>query len=268
MPQLPATIKFEPRRFESAAQYYLEGRPGYAGRLIDRVSSRLGFDGTQTLLDLGTGPGMLAIAFAPHVGAVTAVDPEPGMLQIAAAEAARAGVQLMLLEGSSYTLDKLSGPFDLVTIGRAFHWMDRPRTVEILDTLIRPGGAIALFATRHPNVPGNGWRKDFTGLIDAHSEPNSHREVMRSPDWVPQETIMFDSPFSMLERITIIERRATPVEHFVTRALSQSTTSPGRIAGRAEDLAQVVRATLSAYATDGIIREVVESEAVLAFRPA
>jgi ubiquinone/menaquinone biosynthesis C-methylase UbiE len=103
----------------------------------------------------------LAIAFASYVGEVTAIDPEPEMLRIAAEQAAKAGVRLNVLEGNSYTLDGSLGPIELVTIGKAFHWMDRPRTLEILDKLIQPGGAVALFSTRHPSVPENEWLKDL-----------------------------------------------------------------------------------------------------------
>jgi SAM-dependent methyltransferase len=265
--KLSNIIAFEPHRFESAAQYYLDGRPKYAQRLIRRVAALLGFNGTQRLLDLGTGPGQLALAFAPYVGEVTAIDPEPQMLRIAAEQAAKAGVRLNLQEGNSYTLDEALGRFDLVTIGRAFHWMDRTRTLETLDKLIRPNGAVALFATRHPTLPENGWHKDYDAMIDSYGEADSPRRARRSPDWVPHETILLDSPFSELERASVIERRLTPLDGFVSRALSFSISSPGRIGGRADELASAVRTTLSPYATGGMIPEVVESEALLAFRP-
>ena len=264
---MPIVIPFEKGRFESAAEYYLEGRPRYADRLIRQVADLLGLRGTQKLLDLGTGPGQLAIAFAPYAGEVTAIDPEPAMLRIAAEQAAKSGVRLKVLEGNSYTLDGSLGPFELVTIGRAFHWMDRPRTLEILDQLIRPGGAVALFSTRHPDVPENEWLKDYDSLADSYGEADSPRRIRRSADWVPHEAVLLDSSFSELRRIGIIERRLTPLEQLVTRALSFSITSPGRIGARADALAEAIRATLSAHAVEGMIREVVESEALLAFRP-
>ena len=263
---MPSVIAFEPRRFESAASYYVEGRPRYSDLLIRRVAQFLRFDGTQKLLDLGTGPGLLAVAFAPFAGEVTAIDPEPEMLRIAAAQATAAGVHLTLLEGSSYTLSQHLGPFDLVTIGRAFHWMDRQATLETLDKLIRPGGAIALCATRQPHVPENQWTKDYDALRETHAEPNSPRKTIRGPDWLSHEAILLNSPFAALERISVIERRTTPLEQFVTRALSLSSSSPGRMGTNVDDFAQAIRDALSKSAVDGLIQEVVESEALLAFR--
>ena len=51
------------------------------------------------------------------------------------------------------------GPFRLVTIGRAFHWMDRAATLAMLDRIVAPGGGVALFHDAHPPVAENGWFK-------------------------------------------------------------------------------------------------------------
>lgn len=260
-------IAFEPRRFESAAAYYVEGRPYYADRLIHRVSGNLGFDGTQRLLDVGTGPGQLAIAFAPRLGEVVAIDPELEMLRIAGRQADRAGVRLTLLEGSSYTLGDDLGKFDLVAFGRSFHWTDRRATLDTLDRMVAADGAVALFSTRHPDVPENAWVRDFDAVRDAHAEPNSHRPIMRTPGWLSHEAILLDSPFRVLERIGIIERRSTSLEQLVARFLSLSSTSPGRTPTPREDLERAVRAALSNHVVDGHIGEIVESEALLASRP-
>jgi methylase of polypeptide subunit release factors len=48
-------------------------------------------DGRGRLLDLGTGPGFLAIALAPRFEATVAMDPEPEMVTAAEAEARGGG---------------------------------------------------------------------------------------------------------------------------------------------------------------------------------
>ena len=111
------------------------------------------------MLDLGCGPGQLALALAPHAGEVVAVDPEPEMLRIAAENAAAAGLKIRFVEGSSADIGPELGRFHLAVIGRAFHWMDRPRTLERLDGLIEPGGAVALLRTRNPELPDNAWER-------------------------------------------------------------------------------------------------------------
>lgn len=256
-------MAFEPNRFASAAQYYAEARPHYADGLIRRVADMLGLNSAHALLDLGTGTGELAIAFAPYVEEVTAVDPEPQMLRIAGEQAARAGVRLNLVAGNSHGLDASLGRFQLVTIGRAFHLMDRPQTLQVLNELVLPQGAVALFCTRHPqSAPENAWMKDFNALLDRNSDAKSVRKVLRSADWVPDLPILLVSPFSALERISIIERRHTPLERMINRALSFSSCSHAP----AEELAQDVRTTLAPFVANGLIAEVVESEALVGFR--
>jgi hypothetical protein len=77
-----------------------------------------------------------------------------------------------------------------------------------------------------------------------------------------------DSPFPQLERISVIERRVTPVEHFVDRTLSLSSVSHAQIGDRSEELAREMRAAMMPFAKDGMVTEVVESKALIARREA
>src|SRR4051812_38093594 len=96
-----APIPFEKHRFRSAAEHYRKGRPPYAPALLDLVAQRVGVTHDHAVLDLGCGPGQLALGFARFAGAITAIDPEPEMLRIAAADAADAGYKIRFIEGSS-----------------------------------------------------------------------------------------------------------------------------------------------------------------------
>ena len=64
----------------------------------------------------------------------------------------------------------------------------------------------------------------------------------------------------------MIERRATPLDDLVDRALSLSSVSHTRIGARADDLARELRAALAPFPRDGMVTEVVESEALIAHR--
>ena len=81
---------FEERRFRTAARHYLRGRPPYAAGLIRRLVQVSGLGPGTRVMDLGCGPGQLAVALVPFVGEVVALDPEPEMLRIAAQSAAAA----------------------------------------------------------------------------------------------------------------------------------------------------------------------------------
>ena len=261
------TTPFAKRRFRTAAQHYLQGRQPYAPALFQRLMQLTGTGPKSRVMDLGCGPGQIAVALAPHVGEVTAIDPEPEMLRVAAENAAAAHSKICFIQGSSDDLGPALGRFRLVVIGRAFHWMDRARTLQRLDGLIEAGGAVALLGTREPELPDNAWVKAYDTLIERYAADDKTRRERKSPDWLRHEAVLLDSPFSRIEMIAVLERRLTPLERFVDRALSMSSTSAARIGEKTAALAAEVRSTLAPFAVEGMIREVVRSGATIAWRP-
>jgi len=258
-------------RFRSAAAYYTTGRPGYPSLLIERVAELIGLERGHRVLDLGTGPGFLAIGFAAHSDHVTAIDPSPDMLEATRANAAANGVDITVALGSSYDLAAELAPLRLVTIGRAFHWMDRANTLRRLDELIEPGGAVALFSDKSPAVPANAWDEAYSKVREKHSAADRLGPETRATP-LSNDAVLLDSAFDAIERHSVFERRATPLARFVDRVLSFGATWTGAEDGPAEEArvrAEVtadIQAALSPFATDGIIHEVVEGQAVIARR--
>ena len=66
-------------RFATTVPLYEEFRTPYPAEFFREVAERLGFSKAHRLIDLGTGPGLLALGFAPYVDRITGVDPEPEM---------------------------------------------------------------------------------------------------------------------------------------------------------------------------------------------
>ena len=261
-------IPFNPARFRSAAAHYLQGRPAYAPALFRDVATLCGLDGTGRLLDLGCGPAQLATALRPYVAAAVGLDPEPEMLALAARLAAEAGADITFRPGSSQDVTPALGQFRLVTIGRAFHWMDRAETARRLDTMLDAGGALVLFATSHINAPDNAWRAEYERVLE-DAAVGGRRAAWRQPGWVKHEAVLLDSPLCRLHRIGVVERRHTPGAALVDRALSMSSTSRARLG---EDgvaaLRTEVERLVAAVASDGLVTEVVESIALVARRSA
>src|SRR5262245_55902756 len=106
-------------RFASTASLYEHLRPPYPSAFFRSVAQKLGVSKQSSLIDLGTGPGLLALGFGPYVGRIVAVDPEPAMIEAARHAAAGAGRHVALIEGKAETLAPDIGSFDVVTIGRA-----------------------------------------------------------------------------------------------------------------------------------------------------
>jgi SAM-dependent methyltransferase len=197
---------------------------------------------------------------------VLAVDPEPAMLRVARANAERAGKAVGFIQGSAADLGPQFGALYLVTIGRAFHWMDRSKTLAELNKLIARGGAVALFQDSYPVVPVNDWHPSFQGILDYYGANDPARE--RTHNNKNHEAVLLDSSFSHLERVAVLEPRLTSVEHIVDRALSFARAWQGKPGSRLKDMALEVRDALEPYAEDGMVAEIIEGTALIARRPA
>src|ERR1700761_5733768 len=95
---LSDAIRIAMGRFASTVAYYESARPPYGAAFFETVVRELALDRSQRLLDVGAGPGILAIGFARYCREALGVDPEPGMVEAARAAAKRAGVSVTFVE--------------------------------------------------------------------------------------------------------------------------------------------------------------------------
>ena len=263
--QSPQT--YDPRRFRTTVPYYARYRLGYPRALIDRVIGIVGLKPGDAVMDLGCGPGTLAILFAQAGMAVTAIDPEPEMLEAARAAAGEAGVAIDFRQGSSFDWPAGIGPFRLVTMGRSFHWMDREATLEALDPLIARDGAIALFHDEHPHTAENAWRRVLRDVANKYGRAGSpHVQATERPDYRKHESVLFDSPFNRLEHAGIFIRREIDTDHIVGLAFSLSTTAPQKLGDRAGAFEAELRAELARLSPDRRFTEIAELVALIARR--
>jgi ubiquinone/menaquinone biosynthesis C-methylase UbiE len=257
---------YEPRRFQSAVAFY-HHRLFYPDRLIRRVIALTGLAAGDAVLDLGTGPGLLAVPFAQAGMAVTAADPEPLMLDAAAAAAQAANVSLSLFQGGSYELTPQMGPYRLVAIGRAFHWMDRTATMDMLDRIIAPGGAVVLFHDAHPDVPENRWFRPLRKVSDRYSRDPAHVAERRGAVHHRYEPYLFASAFTRLDGLSVTTRTEITLDAMIGRAYSMSTCAPDKLGDRQADFESDLRAALAPFAVEGKLVEVAEIVAKVARRP-
>jgi ubiquinone/menaquinone biosynthesis C-methylase UbiE len=258
---------YEPHRFKSTVPFYERYRRGYPKRLTDRVVALAGLKAGDSVLDLGTGPGFLAVPFAKAGMAVTAADPEPAMLDAAAEAARAAGVTLNLWQGGSYELTPAMGPFRLVTIGRAFHWMDREAVLAMLDRIVTPDGGVCFFHDAHPDVPENRWFRLLREVADRHTKDMGYREARKTGAHRRYEPFLFASAFTRLDGLYVTTRAEITMDDLVGRAFSMSACAPERLGSRAGDFEADLRAALAPFATDGKFIEIAEMVALLARRP-
>ena len=151
-------------------------------RLVELVQPQAGWQ----VLDVATGAGHTAFAFAPHVAHVTASDITPEMLPVAERVAVEKGISNYSLEiADAQDLPFPDGGFDLVTCRIAPHHF--PHVVRFLGEaarVLRPGGIIAVVDNVVPGGRGTDERAELEGAAGRYvndfeklRDPSHHRAL-------------------------------------------------------------------------------------------
>jgi len=100
------------------------------------------------MLDVGCGPGVLVLPLARLFDQVTALDPEPGMLQVGQRRCQQAGVaNVRWVQGVAEDIATLNfGSWRVVTFGQSFHRVRRLEVAEVVYDQLAPGGSLVLIS--------------------------------------------------------------------------------------------------------------------------
>ena len=132
--------------FAGTAEYYARYRMDYPDQAYAEIERTFALDGRGTLLDLGTGPGLIALHLAHQFQRVVGLDVSAEMVEVAR----RLAEERAVTQASWHVLpaEELAsigdGPYRLVTMGSAFHWMDQPRVLDLTYDRTEPGGGVAI----------------------------------------------------------------------------------------------------------------------------
>jgi len=254
-------------RFASTVELYERYRPPYPANFFRAVAERMQLSKQHALIDLGTGPGLLALGFAPYVGHLTGVDPEPVMLAAARAAAQRAGVALTLIEGRAEDLPASVGQFDLVTIGRALHWMDRSALGALFARLVAPQGAVAVCASFSARDGRNGWLDEYDTARRAWSDEKlwsesrlgerAHRDLAGALE---------GTGFHVADTVRAEATQEVSIADLARRVLTFSSSSPAALGHKVDAMLADIEARLAPFSNNGRLTETVVSIAQLALR--
>lgn len=120
---------------------YARHRPGYPDSFFDRIETFVKLDGLSAV-DLGTGPGIVAIELALRGSSVIGVDISEGQIAAADRRAEQAGVAerctFIVSPAETTTLDSVS--FDLVIASQCWGWFDEQKALQEVMRLLKPAG--------------------------------------------------------------------------------------------------------------------------------
>lgn len=143
--------------FGRHSEDYAVHRPGPPASFYRRVGAIVALDGCRAL-DLGTGPGTIALELAARGASVVGIDVSESQV----ASARRAAAPRELGERTGFRVARAEetgleqGAFDLVTAGQCWHWFDRGAALAEVRRVLRPGGVLVIvgysYLARHSAV--------------------------------------------------------------------------------------------------------------------
>jgi SAM-dependent methyltransferase len=123
---------------------YARYRQGFPDELFSELG-RFGIGSAgQHIVDLGTGTGALARAFARRGAIVTGVDRAATMIEAARALSAQEGITATWRVADGERTGLPAGAFDVVSAGQCWHWFDRRLAASEAYRLLLPGGKVVI----------------------------------------------------------------------------------------------------------------------------
>jgi ubiquinone/menaquinone biosynthesis C-methylase UbiE len=131
-------------RFIATAELLAEAEEAGREELRARLRRFVSPQGTERMLDVGTGAGAVAFALAPLVDSVVALDPEPALLEQVGRRLGEFP-NVELVQGNVTDPPSSVGGFDLVTCVRVLHHIQRPEiALAKITRVTRPGGHVLI----------------------------------------------------------------------------------------------------------------------------
>jgi ubiquinone/menaquinone biosynthesis C-methylase UbiE len=141
--------------FGPNARMYTISKGHADARALQQLVEKVQPQPADTVLDIGTGAGHTALAFAPFVASVIAFDLTPQMLEEVQRNAAERGItNLSVKQGAAEKLPYQDNSFEIVTCRlTTHHFADLPQALAEMARVLKPGGKLAIVDTTVPEDP-------------------------------------------------------------------------------------------------------------------
>ncbi|MBW4608169.1 MAG: class I SAM-dependent methyltransferase [Hassallia sp. WJT32-NPBG1] len=212
---------YDPTLFEGAAWYYARYRPQYPAILFDLMTDKFQLDGKGRLLDLGCGAGLIAIPLRDSFQEIIGLDPDADMLQEAQQQAAAVGASnISWVQDRAENISPAVGKFKLVTIGRAFHWMQRKLVLERIYDLLSDGGGLAIIKTyEDPWNSDHPWKKTAISVVKRWLGEERRTGQGGNGVWQPlavsHEEMLAKSPFLRQANYEVKYKKAWTIDSYI-----------------------------------------------------
>jgi SAM-dependent methyltransferase len=156
--------------FNQAARDYDAVRPGYPAKLIEDIVALSAIPEGGRILEIGCGTGQATLPFARRGYAMLGLDIGAELVAIAR-ENCRSYPNVDFEVVAFEDWEASEAVFDMVISATAWHWVPLEIGYSKAARVLKPSGAIAIFANHHP--------QPYTGFFEA-VQPIYHSVV---PEW-------------------------------------------------------------------------------------
>jgi ubiquinone/menaquinone biosynthesis C-methylase UbiE len=217
-------------QFSPRAHSYLTSAVHAHGEDLEQMAALVGNRPDAIALDLGCGGGHAAFRLAPLVGKVVACDLSEQMLAVVADEAARRGLDnLVVKPNAAESLSCPDAAFDVaVTRYSVHHWNDVAAGLAQMRRVVKPGGQAIFMDVMSPGVPLlDTWLQSLELLRDPSHVRNASLAEWQALLNAAGFTVGHVMKFRLrLEFASWIERIKTPPAHVAAiRSLHQYAAS-------------------------------------------
>lgn len=239
--------------FTGTAGYYRRYRPGIPTYVADLLADAVRDVPTRRLLDVGTGSGLMVAALLGRFDDVIAIDNDAQMLA-AAEQALRPqlpdGTTLLLQQaGAEEFVPPPGWRADLVTICRAFHWLDQPAVLARLDDQVAPDGVVAVLGDQSLWTVDLPWTRAVRAVVQDFLGPQRRAGdgTFTDTDPRPYREIMRDSAFDDVDEHVVPVRRTWTADAVLGYLHSTSFAAPQLFGDRLAAFDDAVLACLARH---------------------
>lgn len=246
--------------FHGTVGFYRQYRPGIPQSVADILDAAVADGAPRRLLDVGTGTGLVVEALLGRFDDIVAIDNDADML--AAADAA---LRPKLPDGTTLLLEQVAAEeftpppgwrADLVTICRAFHWLDQEAVLTCLDSQVSQHGAVAIFGDNSFWAATSSWKAEIRAIVQDFlgEQRRAGNNTFQHHDR-PYSDIMRESRFSHVDEYTVPVTRTWTPDAILGYLYSTSFAAPQLFGDRLSEFDQEVRTTLARLSDTGTFPE-------------
>jgi hypothetical protein len=153
---------------------------------------------------------------------------------------------------------------DLVTICRAFHWLDQAAVLARLDGQVAPDGVVAIFGDSSFWTATSPWKEAVRDIVrtflgeERRAGSGTFRHHSR-----PYSEILAESPFGRVEEARVPVHRTWTTEGILGYLYSTSFAAPRHFGDRLPEFETTVKERLAGFSENGTFPE--ENEFLIRF---